>query len=133
MALVLDASVTAALLLPDEFDVATRYAGALHSDSVFVPWIWWFEVRNVLLLAERRGRIEQDETAEALHALSALNLLIDIDPDETMIFALARSRGITIYDASYLELAIRQQATLATEDKKLRAAAAAESIDVLAV
>ena len=59
MPFVLDASVTASWAFPDEQNsVADRIGQLLESsaDSAIVPSLWWFEVRNILLVNERRGR-----------------------------------------------------------------------------
>ena len=87
------------------------------------PSLWWVEVRNGLVTAERRGRLTQEDTAAALQAIDALGIQLDQAPDSTSLLRLARTHGLTAYDAMYLELSIRQQRPLATLDGKLHAAA----------
>jgi predicted nucleic acid-binding protein len=92
-----------------------------------VPGLWHLEVANVLLQAERRGRIAAADVAMRLELMAELP--IDTDNETTArewreILALARAEGLTTYDAVYLELAIRRGLPLLTKDKALIAAAA---------
>ena len=102
----------------------------LGLDRAFVPQIWHYEVRNALLIAERRGRLPPGGAAERLGGLADLDLDIvtDGDADLTAAFALAVAHGLTFYDALYLDLAARRGAELATLDAGLARAAAAEGI-----
>ena len=92
------------------------------------PALWWVEVRNVLVIAERKGRLTQEDTAAAVQAIDALGVRLDHAPDSASLFRLARTHGLTAYDAMYLELSIRQQRPLATLDRTLTAAAQVEGI-----
>jgi predicted nucleic acid-binding protein len=132
MAFVVDASITVVWGLDDEEDVIADLAwDRLTAEPARVPAIWWFEVRNVLLINEWRGRISAQETSAFLKALSAMVIEIDYAPSEAATFALARLHQLTIYDASYLELALREALPLATLDKKLAAAAKREDVSLL--
>jgi predicted nucleic acid-binding protein len=129
MAFVLDASVTVSWGLVDEADaMADSALEHLEAESAHVPAIWWFEVRNVLLVNERRRRITERDTEMFLRALSAMNIETDHAPADGAILALARSHRLTVYDASYLELASRKTLPLATLDRQLAAAAQREGI-----
>ena len=88
-----------------------------------VPAVWWFEVRNAFLAAERRGRVTEGDVGELLHGLRRLAISIDRSPDEASLLHLARRHSLTVYDASYLELAQREGLPLATLDKELCKAA----------
>lgn len=124
MPLVIDASVTIARLMPDETsDVAQMAHDRLLTDEARVPALWWFEVRNVLIANERRGRIGADQVTALLAALSRLPIVLDRSPDESALLGLARTFKLTIYDAAYLELAQRLAVPLATLDRDLLAAA----------
>jgi predicted nucleic acid-binding protein len=84
------------------------------------------EVANALLVAERRKRISQRDSAAAWAALQKLPIEADAETGERAgrdILALARHRELSIYDASYLELAVRLGTALASLDEPLRAAA----------
>jgi predicted nucleic acid-binding protein len=129
---VVDASITASWALPDENDPdAVLALEEIRTATAIVPGLWWYEIRNILLVSERRRRLTETQTREFLHALSDLRISIDRSPDETQIFALARIHRLTIYDASYLELAIRSASSLATLDADLIRAAKAEGIALI--
>ena len=121
---VLDSSVALAWVLRDE---PSASADAVLERVVEVggvdPSLWWVEVRNGLVTAERRGRLTQEDTAAAVQAIDALGIHLDQAPDSTSLLRLVRTHGLTAYDAMYLELSIRQQRPLATLDGKLHAAA----------
>jgi len=89
--------------------------------------LWWCELRNVLVLGERRGRLTERQTVRFLRELSQLSTTLDATPDETGLMALARRHRLTVYDAAYLELALREQVPLATLDGALPDAARAEA------
>jgi predicted nucleic acid-binding protein len=133
MAFVLDASVAGPWALADEpSEAANRIATRLLIEEAIVPPLWWYEVRNLLVVCERRGRIEQADSDYFLARLDKYPIRIDpeIARDETLV--LARKHQLTIYDAAYLELAIRSSASLATLDSALEAAAIAEGVEVVA-
>lgn len=127
MPFVLDASIAACWAFDDEDHPAAALAlERVREDDVLVPGIWWFEVRNMLIVNERRGRITEGDTAAFLRGLSRLGIAIDRSPDEGVVLALARRHGLTVYDASYLELSLREGLALATLDGDLARAARAE-------
>ncbi len=127
--LVLDASIAAAWLFQDESEPRAEAALArLAEQSALVPQLWRLEIRNVLLTAERRGRLAADEAVEALDALSELPILTDTTPDLDAAWALARAHQLSYYDALYLELAQRRNGTLATLDTALARAAKAAGV-----
>jgi len=129
MPIVLDTSVTIARLMPDEASTVARLAHEqLLQDEGRVPGIWWFEVRNVLLVNEWRGRIDAERVDALLSALRRLPIVVDRSADEGKLMALARTFRLTVYDAAYLELAQRLQVPLATLDKRLLAAAHASGV-----
>ena len=124
---VLDASVAVAWLLEDEDDpVANAAMSQLATDFALVPQLWHLEVRNVLLVAERRGRVGATGLENGLHRLGELPIRTDTDPNLGTALALGRRHRLTIYDALYLELTLRADAPLATVDRALAGAAVAE-------
>jgi predicted nucleic acid-binding protein len=134
--LVLDGSTTLALLLHDERSPYTvRAYEVLESGRlVYVPSLWWLETANGLLMAERRKRISQVEISELVQVLHAMAVITDEETasrSATETFSLARQYGLTIYDAAYLELAIRRDSTLATVDKALAKASVAAGVELL--
>lgn len=133
MPFVLDASVALAWCFEDE---ATAESDAvleqLAEDTAVAPSLWELEVINVLLLAERRGRITESQTARFVALLTQLPILIDsAGVDMASVLAAGRHHGLTAYDAAYLVLAEREGIPLATIDGKLRAAAQAAGVTVL--
>lgn len=131
-AIVLDASVAAAWLFDDENEPRADAALArLEQGVALVPHLWQAEVRNALLVAERRGRITVDEVEERLRFLQELPVTTDADPNLGAAFALARERRLSFYDALYLELALRRAGALATLDSALARAAVAEGVTLV--
>ena len=127
--MVLDSSVVGCWCFADEASRAADEAfGRLGSESGIVPQLWWFEVRNVLVVNERRGRIDAAGSAAFLADLERLPIRFDREPDSGSTLALARAHRLTVYDAAYLELARRVEAPLATLDRRLAAAAVAAGV-----
>ena len=132
MPFVLDASIAACWAFEDENHPAAALAlERIRTDEVLVPGIWWFEVRNTLIVNERRGRLSQADTAIFLRGLSRLGVTIDRAPEESTVLALARTHRLSFYDASYLELAQREGLPLVTLDHDLRQAARAAGTALL--
>jgi predicted nucleic acid-binding protein len=135
--LVIDGSMTLCFLLPDEyFPPAFRIFQEVENGTpTYVPTHWWIETANGLLMAERRKRATQAAINHALRLVQKMPILID---DETAqrcgndIISLARQYTLTMYDAAYLELALRRNSALATLDKALAKAAAAAGVTILA-
>ena len=127
--IVIDASALAGLVLPDEAD--GPLADALRSADPVAPALLWAEIRNLLLMAERRGRIETGTLEQVLRAIDGLGIEVDTAPASDHVIALARRHRLTVYDALYLELAMRLGARLATADKALAQAAEREAVAVL--
>ena len=128
MAIVIDASVVAAWAFDEPSAVAAATRTRLASESAAAPALWWYELRNVLLTGERRGRLTERRVHEFLRELAAIDLTLDHSPDEAAVMALARRHRLTVYDAAYLELALREGAPLATLDRALAGAARAEGV-----
>ncbi len=131
MPFVLDASVTACWLMPDEtHPLAASTRGRLANDHALVPRIWWFEIRNLLVTNERRGRIDADKSNRALAILRRLPIEFDRGIDEEAVLGIARRYRLSVYDAAYLELARRERIALATLDSALAKAARAENVQL---
>ena len=129
MVFVIDASVTIAWLMPDEADdVANNAYRRLRDGEALVPSLWWYEVRNVLIANERRKRVSQATVDRLLVALARLPIGFDHTPDEPALLGLARKFQLTVYDAAYLELALRREAPLASLDRALKVAARASGV-----
>jgi predicted nucleic acid-binding protein len=133
--LVLDASMTLAGLFEDEddHDALDTLRRAIIEGAV-VPSLWRLEIANALHSAVRRKRCDEAFVDNALARLARMRILIDTETDMhawDATLSLSRSEGLTVYDAAYLELAIRLDATLASCDKDLVAAARRRSVPVL--
>lgn len=132
MPFVLDASIAACWAFEDEDHPRAALAlERIRTDEARVPRLWWLEVRNVLLVNERRGRISETHTAGFLRNLSRLGVTLDRSPDEAALLGLARRYRLTVYDASYLELARRDRLPLATLDIDLARAARMEDLALI--
>lgn len=126
--LVLDASVALSWFLPGEHSEEGQSVRQLIEDGavVLTPCIWGLEIANALLTAERRRRISQADSTAAWNALGQLPIETDeqgVQRAGSNILAVARQCRLSVYDAAYLELAMRRGATLASLDQQLRAAA----------
>jgi predicted nucleic acid-binding protein len=131
MTVVVDASLAAAWLLPEkDSDAAEAVITALTGRSP-VPSLFWHEARNILIMAERRGRIVAGEPAAAMARLRRLPLEDAGAASDGAVLALALTHGLTAYDAAYLALAQERRLPLATLDKKLAQAARQEGVAVL--
>ena len=134
MSVVADASVTTGWLLRDKQDPLSLAAlSRVQSDGAVVPRHWLFEVANSLLVAERRGRLETGEVTLLLGQLDSLSIQIDEACDIDRALELAQEHELTVYDAVYLELAMRRELPLATLDGDLDHAAATAGVDVFSV
>jgi predicted nucleic acid-binding protein len=132
---VVDNSVVMSWCFQDE---SNRYADEildrLEEATALVPAIWPLEVGNVLLIAERKKRLSQADSARFLILLFELPILVEQETPERMvreILALAREQKLSSYDASYLDLAMRRGLPLATLDANLSAAAKRCQVPIL--
>lgn len=133
--LVLDGSAALAAVLPTEQSPhALAILDRVAAESALVPVIWPTEVANGLLQAERRGRLTEEFRLRRLGDFSRLPVVVDFDSHHLAwsdTSRLAAQHELTVYDASYLELALRLRLPLATLDKALAAAASRERVPVL--
>lgn len=137
MSLVLDASMALAWKFkrtdPVEAAQAEQALKRLDSVQATVPATWYPEVASGVLRGERQGAIKPDESAYFLNELAQADIVLDEQSPrihQTIVLALARLHGLTAYDATYLELAMRRAAELATFERKLAAAARAAGVRV---
>lgn len=134
-ALVLDCSIAAAWLFADEADPETDHLLArIKDEGALVPNLWHLEVGNMLLQAEKKGRITASQINVRLALLADLPITTDTETAPRAfqeILTLAASQRLTTYDAAYLELAIRRGLPLATKDKALIRAANAAKVQAL--
>jgi len=132
MPFVLDASVTACWAFRDEdHPVADFTRDHMLHDEAVVPSLWWFEIRNLLIVNERRGRLSESDSTRFLRVLGRLGIIQDRMPEEAEVLRLARTHRLSVYDAAYLELALRHRASLATLDTALIRAAHEEAVSLI--
>jgi predicted nucleic acid-binding protein len=135
MSLILDASITLAWIYLDETTGAVLQAfDALRENGAWVPALWRLEVANVLQMNVNRKLHPPTFRDAALAELALLPIHLDPNTDrhawgETL--RLAERHGLTVYDAAYLELALRRKLALATLDRQLRAAAGNDGVELL--
>jgi len=135
MSLVLDSSVTLAWVYAEETTPAIRHVLDLVSDSgAWVPSLWRLEVANILQIGVRRNRHDAAFRDATLADLALLPIRIDTETEQQAWGAtlrLAERHRLTMYDAAYLELALRRVLPLASLETELRAAASAEKLTLL--
>ena len=135
MSVVLDASFMMAFVFDDEqTPELTERARQVLTNGAVVPRHWQLEMANSVLMSVRRQRIDAAKAATILAQMARLEVSIDL-PDAmaawTVIYALAEQHSLTLYDAAYLELAMRRGLPLASLDRALIAAARASGVEVL--
>jgi predicted nucleic acid-binding protein len=134
LSLIVDMSVVLAWFFEEEHTAkALSLLRRVEKDGMLVPPLWWYELENGLIVGERRGRKSAAESTAFLSLVSALPIETDDAPRHRLsesIIAVGREYGLTAYDASYVELAARRGATLATFDLALRRCAASLGVKV---
>jgi predicted nucleic acid-binding protein len=133
MAFVLDASILAVWALSDESSpIAELAQSRLNDEIAMAPSLLWYEIRNLLVVNERRKRLTVEDSTQFLQLLSSYPIQIDPVEDEQATFRFARQYRLSFYDAAYLTVAHRNSIPLATLDKDLRAAAIEAGVPLLA-
>jgi predicted nucleic acid-binding protein len=126
---VLDCSVALAWFFADEADpYADSVAKSFKDATAIVPGLFHLEIANILLVGERRKRNNRAQADSFLTRLAALPLVVDGQTASRAwsdTIALARTCGLSTYDAAYLEVAVRETLPIATLDDEIRDAAIA--------
>jgi predicted nucleic acid-binding protein len=121
---------------PKKLAYATGVLDALAEASALVPVTWGLEVANVLAIAEAKGLVTEARSGAFLEMLDGVDIEVD---EETFSHALsdtlqlARRYRLSAYDASYLELALREGLSIATLDEDLQKAAKKAGVKRLTV
>lgn len=133
--LVLDCSIVMAWCFADEGTPRTESVqDRLVTEAAIVPALWFLEVTNVLMMAEKRNRITSEDISIFLRLLCDLDIQVDeVSPRRAFdqLLPICRRHGLTSYDAAYLDLVIRSQLPLASLDDSLRRAAVSLGSQVL--
>ncbi len=113
--------------------VALRALHLLQAGTIgVVPDLWYYEVCNALIIAERQGRASAQLVSSRVIDIERLAAFLEVSPTTpSALIAAACQSGLTAYDAAYFELALRHNLPLATLDDRMRAAAQSAGIDLL--
>jgi len=135
MECVLDCSVALAWALPDESSSkASSFLESLDpDDQLWVPALWWYELSNGLIVAQRRHRLTEADRLRLTQLYATLPIQTDahLNPDTAWrVQTIAKEEGLSAYDAAYLELAQRRGVGLATLDRALILAARKAGVEV---
>lgn len=138
-AVVVDASMTAAWLLPDEASESSRAAYRRVRRGVLelhAPQLWLWECGNIIANGVKRRRLSADDALLTWSVLDAVRVRVELaTPEPSQVRAalvLAIDHSLSLYDAAYLWLALSLQLPLLTADEKLRRAAADNAVVVVA-
>lgn len=133
--IVLDVSAALAWCFEDEAtEASTRLLTDLADSAALVPSLFHVELANGLLVAERRKRIDAAEIVQFISLIDELEIRTDHAVGYAglaTLFGLARQSGLTAYDATYLDVALRHQVPIATRDRALCVAARAARVELI--
>lgn len=134
MPFVLDNSVSCGWFLEDQAsDYTEAIARRLEDDQAVVPPLWELELTNVLRTTCLKGRLDAQAAHQVLARIVSLPIQVDRQPARAgEILALALRFGLSSYDATYLELALRLQLPMASVDAPVREAALACGVGLVA-
>ena len=137
-AVVLDASVAAAWLLPDEASEASRsvYVRTRRGSLVLhAPELWLWECGGIIGAAVKRRRLTPEDALLTWSVLDAIRVRVELAaPAPAQVRAalvLALDHGVSLYDAAYLWLAKSLSLPLLTIDRPLARAARAAAVEVV--
>ena len=133
---VFDASFVGALIIPDEkkAEIDSIRASIDEEDDVFTPQLFWYEIASIFQNLIRRKRYSYNSVLQLFPMLTAIRLTIDHETGieySQKLLRLCNDYNLSAYDAAYLELADRKNATLCTLDEGLQAAAEKHGVAVL--
>lgn len=132
--IVVDASAVGPIVFADEAHLLPASAAErLLTGALIVPMHWHLEVANMVEAAVRRRRLTLEQASHVLRTLS-VDPQVDLETSRRAwryIVPLARRHQLTVYDAAYLELAIRSEGSLASNDADLVAAARLEGVPLI--
>ncbi len=138
MKIVIDNSVVMRWFFGDGSPQGKEYSlmvlDEIPNHQCIVPCVWFLEVANVLVRAETKNMTTEAKSQAFLQLLQRLNFFTDTNHHQEVnanILHLSRRHGLSSYDASYLELALRENASLATLDDDLLRAAKKAGVPIL--
>jgi len=125
--LVVDAAALVSWVMPDEVGSDLDALMAEHG-VVAASTLLWIELRNTLIVGERRGRLPAGRADRIADAVDGLGIALVPPGSSAVVMDLARRHELSAHDALHLELALRKGAWLASLDRALIAAATTEGI-----
>lgn len=132
--LIIDNSVVMSWCFKHEINTySNAVLDCMTESAAVVPAIWPLEVVNVLWAAERRKFLTEADSVQFIRLLLQLPILVEFQSPESVlkdVLWLARAQGLSSYDASYLDLAMKKNLPLATLDPKLKKAATAVNVKI---
>jgi predicted nucleic acid-binding protein len=133
---VVDASIGIAWIHPAQATVHSQGLLDAIAEGAMVraPALWALETANALLVLTRRGKLTEEERGAALAALAQLSVVLDHEMAALAfgkLSELATRHQLSMYDAAYLELAVRKKLPLACKDGPLRTAAKRSRVKLL--
>jgi predicted nucleic acid-binding protein len=135
-AFILDASTTLGWMLDRPVPARAALARKLITAGTVpvVPSLWRQEVSNAVVMSERRGRLTAGQVRTLTADLQEFSTGVELEPLNagiSTLIELARRTNLTVYDATYLELAARRRLPLATLDDRLRGAAQQVGVELI--
>lgn len=121
---ILDCSFASAFFLPDESTPAIDnfFRKEKKKNNFFVPALWWYELSNVLLVSIKRKRLQYSDAIRIFSLFEEFDIKTENNINDNIsrsIFELSCQHKVSAYDAAYLELAVRKNASLASLDNDL--------------
>lgn len=103
--IVIDASAAASWVLPHEDGIdLNRLIEA--SNDFFAPFLFWAEIRNVILVSERRGLILPEAASRAMSAIERLDVIFDTSPSSNDVYNLSKNTALASMIVFILNLRI---------------------------
>jgi predicted nucleic acid-binding protein len=132
---VADASVAIAWIHPSQATAETdaMLDGLASGDSLVVPALWPLDVANVITVLRRRRKLTALDARTAIEVIRELPTAIDHEAGGiafTQLVDLAEEHELTVYDATYIELAKRKRLPLASNDDAMKRAAIRSGVDL---
>lgn len=134
--IVLDSNVIVKWFLADEDDVdralEIRDQIALGRAEAATPRHALLEVADSLRKAARQGRFVESDVVPALRTVDAFGLSVELEADALVrAIETALHAHVSVYDATFVQLAADLGAPLVTADRRLFEAATAAGSDVV--
>ncbi len=136
-AFVIDASAAIALISPDEqTDAVFKLFDRMMDHGAFAPALWLFETANAARYKWSKWAASAPTLRESVEQIHGFPVeFVDLEPRiiSGSVLTLALRHRLTVYDASYLHLAITLSLPLATLDRELVIAAPKENVELISV